>query len=248
MCSHFDHDEPVRNNINIPVIYFNGESYPLKNYNQSRAILHMSTVFSESSRPGFIWIPYVAMTPWDKQILNSEYRYRESLQQRPYYLAYCSSNSLPHRENIYRILQKINPRSSHSYGKCQNNRPRIKGSWTKMIKVYKTYRFVLAVENSQSDGYITEKILTAFAAGAIPIYWGDRSIEHLFNVRAFVNLHRFKNIMEAAGYIASLEANPIQQQKIRQEPIFTNQTPPDYMLLDSDFYRRIADKIKHRLC
>ena len=34
------------------------------------------------------------------------------------------------------------------------------------------YNFVLAFENSDFSGYITEKIVDAFKAGAVPLYWG----------------------------------------------------------------------------
>ena len=36
----------------------------------------------------------------------------------------------------------------------------------------KGYPFVLAAENSEYDGYITEKASHAFMSGAVPVYWG----------------------------------------------------------------------------
>jgi len=36
----------------------------------------------------------------------------------------------------------------------------------------KEYNFILAFENADYNGYITEKILHAFMAGTIPLYWG----------------------------------------------------------------------------
>jgi hypothetical protein len=36
----------------------------------------------------------------------------------------------------------------------------------------KKYNFTLAFENSDYDGYITEKIIHAFMVGTIPLYWG----------------------------------------------------------------------------
>ena len=36
------------------------------------------------------------------------------------------------------------------------------------------YRFVVAFENDAADGYMTEKIVNAMLAGAIPIYAGPK--------------------------------------------------------------------------
>lgn len=38
--------------------------------------------------------------------------------------------------------------------------------------VLRQHRFVLAVENSAERGYVTEKLLQAHLAGAVPVYWG----------------------------------------------------------------------------
>lgn len=39
-------------------------------------------------------------------------------------------------------------------------------------KTLKKYSFVLAFENSDFPGYITEKIIDAFKSGSVPLYWG----------------------------------------------------------------------------
>ena len=43
------------------------------------------------------------------------------------------------------------------------------------------YKFVLAMENTQGDTYITEKIVNPLAAATIPIYWGSPRITDYFN-------------------------------------------------------------------
>ena len=48
------------------------------------------------------------------------------------------------------------------------------------------YKFVITFENSQATGYITEKLLSAKLAGAVPIYWGAPEIVEMFNPDAFV--------------------------------------------------------------
>ncbi len=48
------------------------------------------------------------------------------------------------------------------------------------------YKFNIAYENSSSPGYCTEKIVDAFAAGAVPLYWGDPEVLGEFNPDAFL--------------------------------------------------------------
>jgi hypothetical protein len=53
------------------------------------------------------------------------------------------------------------------------------------------YKFNIAFENCSYDGYATEKIMEAFAARVVPIYYGDPHIAKDFNHKAFVNAHDF---------------------------------------------------------
>ncbi|WP_238700303.1 glycosyltransferase family 10 domain-containing protein [Helicobacter jaachi] len=42
-------------------------------------------------------------------------------------------------------------------------------------------KFNIAFENSSTHGYVTEKLMHAFAAQSIPIYWGDETISKPLN-------------------------------------------------------------------
>lgn len=55
----------------------------------------------------------------------------------------------------------------------------------------KKHKFSIVCENSAHSGYTTEKIVQAFAAGCIPIYWGDPSVSKVFNPKAFINVQDF---------------------------------------------------------
>lgn len=71
----------------------------------------------------------------------------------------------------------------------------------------KNYRFSIAFENVSHPGYSTEKLMQSFAAGGIPIYWGDPLIEKVFNSKAFINVMNFSNIDEAIQYIKAVNEN-----------------------------------------
>jgi hypothetical protein len=53
------------------------------------------------------------------------------------------------------------------------------------IKPFAPYQYVIVIENCQYPGYFTDKIVDCFAAGCIPIYWGNPKIKELFDSRGF---------------------------------------------------------------
>ena len=62
------------------------------------------------------------------------------------------------------------------------------GGELKKHEFLKDYKFCLSYENEQGDGYVTEKILHAKAAGCIPIYWGSLDVVKDFDPRGFIHI------------------------------------------------------------
>lgn len=75
-----------------------------------------------------------------------------------------------------------------SGGRYKNN---IGGAVKDKQEFLSKYKFNIAFENSSYDGYTTEKIVDAFAARVIPIYYGDPHIVSDFNPKAFINVHDY---------------------------------------------------------
>jgi hypothetical protein len=77
------------------------------------------------------------------------------------------------------------------------------------------------MENRQANGYITEKILNAFLAGCVPIYYGTTEIFDIFNKRAFI-WYDIKDPKPALDWIAYLEENRTAYDEMLKEPILAN--------------------------
>lgn len=90
------------------------------------------------------------------------------------------------RNSYYQALSNIE--KVDSYGSLFNNTGIILNREGKIEKT-KSYKFALAFENSEYDGYISEKIIDAFKSDIIPIYWGGTKVGSEFNSRAFINVH-----------------------------------------------------------
>ena len=87
------------------------------------------------------------------------------------------------------------------------------------VALYAPYRFVVAFENHpDTDGYVTEKIVNAFLAGAIPIYRGPSDIGKYFNSRAFVNCGNFESLVACARYVTELDQDAQRIKAILSEP------------------------------
>ncbi|WP_104749076.1 glycosyltransferase family 10 domain-containing protein [Helicobacter cynogastricus] len=69
------------------------------------------------------------------------------------------------------------------------------------------YKFNLCPENSQGLGYTTEKIVDAYFAHTIPIYWGNPQVAKDFNPKSFVNVHDFEDFQEALDFVRYLDTH-----------------------------------------
>jgi hypothetical protein len=102
-----------------------------------------------------------------------------------------------------------------------------RGTVTSKFDVLGRARFVLCFENQRSEGYHTEKLFDAIAAGAVPIYWGDPRITEAVPATAFIDYdvirspaalaqvlektdHRTQDAIRAAGrsYLSSPQFLP----------------------------------------
>jgi hypothetical protein len=64
--------------------------------------------------------------------------------------------------------------------------------------------FSVAIENSSVRGYFTEKLIDCFAAGAIPIYWGDNDISEHFSVDGMVICKTESDVIRAVKSLADI--------------------------------------------
>jgi hypothetical protein len=101
--------------------------------------------------------------------------------------------------------------------------------------VTSSYKYTLCFENDLFPGYVTEKLIEAYAVGTVPLYWGDLGSEKRINRGSFINLKDFESIRDFVGYIVTL--TPKQYKKIYEEPFLATKFNAH------DHVRRIFDMI-----
>ena len=65
---------------------------------------------------------------------------------------------------------------------------------------------------------MTEKVLEAWLAGSVPLYWSLDSAG-LLNPKAIVNLQDFSSLEEYLAYVKELHANPEKMIEIINQPL-----------------------------
>ena len=87
-------------------------------------------------------------------------------------------------------------------GLCRNN---INETIKNKSEFLSNYKFSIAMENSRANGYVSEKIVHAFAAGTIPIYYGDYTIDEFINPKTYISINGEKDIDQKIEYIKKID-------------------------------------------
>ena len=87
-------------------------------------------------------------------------------------------------------------------GRCYNN---MNGRVIDKIKFFNEYKFSIAMENSEGDGYISEKIVDSFRGGTIPIYYGDYLVDEYINPKTYILIRGEKDIEKKIEYIKKID-------------------------------------------
>nr|CAD1836854.1 unnamed protein product [Ananas comosus var. bracteatus] len=135
---------------------------------------------------------------------------------------WSSSRCLPHRDALAKALISLIP--THSFGRCLNN---VGGSdvaldffpiarWKRTQSptvdhlhcAMSHYKFVLAIENTNTESYVTEKLFYALDAGSVPIYFGTSNVWDFVPPNSIIEGSKFSSLEELASYVKALAEDP----------------------------------------
>lgn len=163
------------------------------------------------------------------------------------FLIYSHSNCIGERQNAFRKIANFDGgRFPTVYygGACnggmnQSNLTKLQkypnkvrlANWEDNRHVYRDFRFCLTMEHVNTPGYITEKILVAFWAGCVPIYWGPKEIFDMFDADAFIywDVDDYQPALERLLY---LEQNQSAYEEVLRRPIMAPGAVEKYFSLD----------------
>ena len=85
-----------------------------------------------------------------------------------------------------------------------------------------SYKFSIAMENSEGEGYTSEKIFQSFISGTIPIYYGNYLIDEFINPKSFILIRNEKDIKSKIEYIKKIDNDDNLYKKILKENVIIN--------------------------
>lgn len=145
--------------------------------------------------------------------------------EKPDFCSFVVSNSQNKIRN--KAFERLNEyKHVNSGGRYMNN---IGGAVSNKLAFESRHKFSLCYENDRHDGYTTEKIMEAFAARTIPIYWGDPQISRVFNPEAFIDVSNYDSFEEVIEQIEYLDSHDDAYMKMLQTPAML----PSQMSIDS---------------
>ncbi len=116
---------------------------------------------------------------------------------------YSNYRASTERKEMFEMLSKYKKVSSA--GSYLNN---IGGEkLADKLSYERNHKFSIAFENSSRSGYTTEKIVSAFAAQTIPIYWGNPKIDNEFNTKRFINCHDYNSFNEVIERVKEIDSD-----------------------------------------
>ena len=154
-----------------------------------------------------------------KFVLEKHMRSAEDIMSRKKFCAMVVSSGAGYKKDRDTIFDELSKYIKvDSGGRYRNNLPDGKSVADKKAFL-SDYRFSIAAENSLHDGYITEKIMDAWAAGTIPIFYGSRYSTEMFNSKAFV-LADIDNLDATIEEVKHINEDEDAYLKMQREPVF----------------------------
>jgi hypothetical protein len=116
------------------------------------------------------------------------------------------------------FIKELNKYKRIDMGGYYNNN--IGGRVKDKVKFLSSYKFSISMENSEGNGYISEKILDSFSAGTIPIYYGDYMIDEYINPKSYILIKGEKDMFEKIEYIKKIDNDINLYKSLLKENVF----------------------------
>ncbi|MFN3166957.1 MAG: glycosyltransferase [Phycisphaeraceae bacterium] len=155
---------------------------------------------------------------------NAEPKTLSALERRRFCAFIASNQSASVRNRFVQMLSRH--RHVDCPGRALNNMPGHEigapGDTKRKIAFLQQYRFAVCFENTSTrgnEGYVTEKLVDAMAAGCIPLYWGDHRVAEDFNTNSFIDLTRYGDDTEAMSeHVMQVDQDSQKLSKLINEP------------------------------
>ena len=221
ILTHFNQLEHDRLRGMIPLVTWSAESYRYKWIEHPTVNVVASL---EDLRRTDLYIPQLFLRPLPLGTPPSFRLHSDDINRRPYAAVYITKNCKPEREAAFHgLLRALGAGLVKARGECSNNAPMPAGSWkdAPLLDALREAKLVLTLENKNEHGYVTEKLMNAFLAGAVPVHWGGKGFAKLFfNPKAYIDLEDYPSLEAGIADVVALAQSPARLAAMRREPVF----------------------------
>ena len=143
---------------------------------------------------------------------------------------FCAAviSNYKHTDNFrLMFIEELNKYKKVDMGGKYNNNV---GEINNKIEFFSLYKFTIAMENTEADGYVSEKIIDSFLSGSIPIYYGDYMIDEYINPKSFILIRGEKDMIKKINYIKKIDNNEQLYNNILKEKILINKNISNYIV------------------
>ena len=147
--------------------------------------------------PIFLWRNIKAISKLRKKSLENPNRTK--------FCAAVISNNITTNGFREKFINELNKYKTIDMGGIFLNN--IGGPVENKIEFLSSYKFSISMENSEGDGYLSEKIYDSLISGTIPIYYGDFTLDEYINPKAIILIKEERNIKEKIEYIKEIDNN-----------------------------------------
>lgn len=130
-------------------------------------------------------------------------------------------NAAPERERMFHLLSSY--KKVESGGAALNN---VGGRVKDKLEFESRHKFTIAFDNVE-NGIVQEKIGMAFAAGTVPIYWGNPNVTEIYNERAFINCHAFDSFEDVLAKVKEIDEDDEKYLAMLREPAMLHPIPKE---------------------
>jgi hypothetical protein len=187
-----------------------------------------------------------------KQLLKSHEAVADAISRKDKFCAFLYSHASPLRDRLFDAISSYKQVDALGAAKSirkrhQTDRLAYRHDVTYndlAVQKYLGYKFVIAGESQIRRGYITEKIISAMLAYAIPIYVGAPEIASHFNPGSIIVANNMTD-SDLLRLIKLLDTNLTAYSEMLHQPWFTSEALPGWFTLENQTspFRILAEKI-----
>ena len=190
--------------------------------------LYIGPVIKDSGNIKSIYYPqmYSSLIEHKKSVNKDDYKTKNKTK----FCAYMYRQKHNHRIKYFELLSKY--QKVDALGDCCKNTDiptsrhisNEKETYNDIaVDLYKDYKFVLAIENTDKPGYFTEKMNNPLIANSIPMYWGNEKVFDYINKKRVIYIPDYTE-EELINTIKRIDNDDDEYNKIINEPLYVDES------------------------